>query len=142
MLLTTVLLLLLDTFPVAAGIAERVGGAAALFKVIVSSFLVFCHFTHSLCIFLQVEPIFSRKPTTNSGRSSRRPTARRKPRNKFRLQPSTAQIAQISSLRAHASWVAGRNQRSSTSWNSRDWPCWPHTRGSTECFRISLLPGL
>ena len=58
-LLTTVLLLLLDMFPVAAGIAERVGGAAALFKVIVSSFLDFCHFTHSLCIFLQVEPIFS-----------------------------------------------------------------------------------
>ena len=28
----------------AAGIAERVGGAAALFKVIVSSFLDFCHF--------------------------------------------------------------------------------------------------
>ena len=37
-LLTTVLLQLLDMFPVAAGIAERVGGAAALFKVIVSSF--------------------------------------------------------------------------------------------------------
>ena len=31
-------LLLLDMFPVAAGIAERVGGAAALFMVIVSSF--------------------------------------------------------------------------------------------------------
>ena len=60
-LLTTVLLLLLllDMFPVAAGIAERVGGAGALFKVIVSSFLDFCHFTHSLCILLQVEPIFS-----------------------------------------------------------------------------------
>ena len=57
--LLTTILLQLDMFPVAAGIAERVGGAAALFKVIVSSFLVFCHFTHSLCIFLQVEPIFS-----------------------------------------------------------------------------------
>ena len=45
MLLTTVLLLLLEPCPVAAGIAERAGGAAALFKVIVSSFLVFCHFT-------------------------------------------------------------------------------------------------
>ena len=44
---------------VAACSAERVGGAAALFKVIVSSFLDFCHFTHSLCIFLLVEPIFS-----------------------------------------------------------------------------------
>ena len=47
-LLTTVLLLLLlllYMFPVAAGIAERAGGAAALFKVIVSSFLDFCHFT-------------------------------------------------------------------------------------------------
>ena len=45
MLLKTVLLLLLEMFPVAAGIAERVGGAAALFKVIASSCLVFCHFT-------------------------------------------------------------------------------------------------
>ena len=71
-LLTTVLLLLLllDMFPVAAGIAERVGGAAALFKVIVSSFPDFLSVTlssflfsviliQSLCIFLQVEPIFS-----------------------------------------------------------------------------------
>ena len=58
-LLTTVLLLLLAMFPAAAGIAERAGGAAALFKVFVSSLLDFCHFTHSLCMFLQVEPIFS-----------------------------------------------------------------------------------
>ena len=35
MLLTTVLLLLLEMCPVSAGIAERAGGAAALFKVIV-----------------------------------------------------------------------------------------------------------
>ena len=49
MLLTTVLLLLLllDMFPVAAGIAERVGGAAALFKVIVSSFPDFLSVTLS-----------------------------------------------------------------------------------------------
>ena len=47
-LLTTVLLLLLlDMFPVAAGIAERVGGAAALFKVIVSSFPNFLSVTLS-----------------------------------------------------------------------------------------------
>ena len=57
-------------FQVAACIAERVGGAAALFKVIVSSSLDFfdCNvvsilssviFTQSLCIFLLVEPIFS-----------------------------------------------------------------------------------
>ena len=57
-------------FQVAACIAERVSGAAALFKVIVSSSLDFfdCNvvfiissviFTQSLCIFLLVEPIFS-----------------------------------------------------------------------------------
>ena len=57
-LLTTVLLLLLDMFPVAAGIAERVGGAAALLKVIVPSPDP-RHFTPSSCILLQVEPIFS-----------------------------------------------------------------------------------
>ena len=51
MLFTTVLLLLLEMFPVAAGIAERAGGAAALFKVIVSSFLVFCHFTQFIVYF-------------------------------------------------------------------------------------------
>ena len=52
MLLTTVLLLLLlEMFPVAAGIAERVGGAAALFNVIVSSFLVLCHFTQFIVYF-------------------------------------------------------------------------------------------
>ena len=54
MLLTTVLLLLLlllEKFPVAAGIAERVDGAAALFKVTVSSFLVFCHFTQFIVYF-------------------------------------------------------------------------------------------
>ena len=69
-LLTTVLLLLLlrDMFPVAAGIAERVGGAAALFKVIVfffSCFLSFyifivyfpssrTHFLPSLAMFIQL----------------------------------------------------------------------------------------
>ena len=48
-LLTTVLLLLL--FPVAAGIAERVGGAAALFKAIVSSFPDFLSVTlSSFCL--------------------------------------------------------------------------------------------
>ena len=52
-------LLLLDMFPVAAGIAERVGGAAALFKIIVSSFLDICLFTHLLCIFLPIEPSYS-----------------------------------------------------------------------------------
>ena len=55
------LLLLLDMFPVAAGIAERVGGAAALFKVIVSSFPDFLSVTlssfltsvilHNHCVF-------------------------------------------------------------------------------------------
>ena len=43
MLLTTVLLLL--------AIAERAGRAAALFKVLVSSFLVFCHFTQFIAYF-------------------------------------------------------------------------------------------
>ena len=64
-LLTTVLLLLLDMFPVTAGIAERVGGAAALFKVIVSSFLVILHIhcvfsfkkSPSSPIFGKVDPI-------------------------------------------------------------------------------------
>ena len=50
-LTTVLLLLLLDVFPVAAGIAERVGGAAALFKVIVSSFLDFCLILHIHCVF-------------------------------------------------------------------------------------------
>ena len=51
MLLSTVLLLLLlEMFPAAAGIAERVGGADALFKVIVSSFLVLSFYTIH-CVF-------------------------------------------------------------------------------------------
>ena len=61
MLLTTVLLLLLllVMFPVTAGIAERVGGAAALFKVIASSFLVFCHFTQFIVYFPSSRAHFS-----------------------------------------------------------------------------------
>ena len=61
MLLTNVLLLLLllDMFPAAAGIAELVGGAAALFKVIVSSFIVYfpssrAHFLQSLAMLIQL----------------------------------------------------------------------------------------
>ena len=55
MLLTTVLLLLLllDTFPVAAGIAERVGGAELLLCSRSSSLLllVFCQFTQFIVYF-------------------------------------------------------------------------------------------
>ena len=69
-LLTTVLLLLLlDMFPVAAGIAERVSGAAALFKVIVSSFPDFLSVTLSSflsSVILHIHCVFSFKYTPSS----------------------------------------------------------------------------
>ena len=63
-LFTTVLLLLLDMFPVAAGIAERVGGAAAMFKVIVPSFPDFLSVTLSSflsSVVLHIHCVFSFK---------------------------------------------------------------------------------
>ena len=90
-LLTTVLLLL-DMFPVAAGIAERVGGAASLLKVIVSSFLDFfeCNVVF-IFIFCLVTHIRLREIAEVCCRLARKDGRR----GSFEVQGARGQLAQI-----------------------------------------------